>query len=155
MRSFYLKLLLLFSIKCSAQTDTVDHFWPYLVSGEGKIVENYSWNKPLRRDDTIRYKLIVEPFKSLVTIKDTALDITFGVALTMDAYGLWVEADTTRGGYWEIYDTKFRRVRDLGITILKIDEIPRLINKPYQRQQIVEDNGESEIIMESYTYDIP
>lgn len=118
------------SLNCSAQTDTVDHFWPYLVSGEGKIVGNYSWNKPLRRDDTIRYKLVIEPLKPLVTITDTALGITFGVALTMDAYGLWVEADTTLGGYWEIYDTKFRRIRDLKLNILKIDEIPKPGKKP-------------------------
>lgn len=122
-----LHILSIITLSCQAQTDTVDHYFPYLVTGDGKIGGSYSWNRPLRMDDTIRYKIIVDDPKSLATITNKDLGITYKFALILDsAYAIWVPEDSMLGPHWEIFEPfKHRRLRDLNIRALKIDEYPK------------------------------
>lgn len=127
-------ILLVFSfitLQCQAQKqDTVDHFFPWLIHNQD-IVGNYTWNRPLYRNDTVRYKVIVEDTSIHVTVKNDSLGIIYKLAYIMDTYSLWIDADSSFGPHWEMYDLKGRRIRELPIFILKIDELPRL--EPYKK----------------------
>lgn len=122
-----LLLLCLISLSCQAQTDTVDHYFPFLTTGEGKIEGAYSWKRPLRRDDTIYYKLIVDDPRRMVTVRNDSLGITYKLALILDsAYAVWKIGDPNFGDYWEMHEPfKNRRIMDLNIKVLKIDEYPK------------------------------
>jgi len=115
---------LIVSLSCIAQTDTVDNYRPYLMEGGNQINGSYTYAKPLRRNDTLCYWLVVVDTASGVKVYSKTLDLNYNISFVIKGYGLWVN-DENFGDHWEIFDEKFRKISKSGLIITKIIEVPK------------------------------
>jgi len=121
-------IIILFSLittlRCAAQTDTVDNYRPYLMEGGNQIRGSYTYAKPMMRNDTLHYWLVVIDTASGVKVYSKALDLNYNLSFVIQGYGLWV-TDEFLGDHWEIFDEKFRKLSESRLIITKIIEVPK------------------------------
>jgi hypothetical protein len=159
-----LHILTILTLSCQAQQDTVnipldedlvDRYGPFLVkistpAGITQINGVSTLSRALIANDTLEYWLEVIDTAKGVTVFDSAVGIRFHVSLQMRGYGLWLSQDPDFGPHWEIYDQRFRRMRDLPLVITRIIEIPVLRARPAVKREV--DDGPSSITVGSVTY---
>lgn len=126
MKNILIVALTIFASACYAQFDsTIDNYKPYLIEKRRITGANTAaLNKDLGQTtaDTLHYWIIILDTTSGITARKRNGEVTYNFIYGIRGYGLWV-IDPVIGNHWDLFDEKFRLLRDRGVIITQIIEL--------------------------------